>query len=212
MANAQVELQKTWVSLGWAAGIINTQQRDSILFQLNIKGISPPLGGEATAVEYSGYADMKSNGFVLGKASLKELEGVKAELVAVVKLAIQLTTQDFTVFDGLRTLKEQQQHVKNGTSQTMKSKHLDGLAVDLVPWVNGKAVWDWDKIYAIAFAMDEAATKLGFANKIRWGGAWDRVLSDFGGSPAAYKKECEAYAARHPGKDFLDGPHFEWVG
>lgn len=153
-----------------------------------------------------------SSGFVLGKASLKELEGVKAELVAVVKLAIQLTTQDFTVFDGIRTLKEQQQHVANGTSQTMKSKHLDGLAVDLVPWVNGKPVWDWNAIYPIAWAMDEAATKLGCADKIRWGGAWDRVLADFGNDLDDYWKECEAYAKRHPGKDFLDGPHFEWVG
>ena len=167
---------------------------------------------KAAAIEYSGYADLKSNGFVLGKSSLKELEGVKAELVAVVKLAIQVTTQDFTVFDGIRTLKEQQQHVANGTSQTMKSKHLDGLAVDLVPWVNGKPAWDWDRIYPIVFAVDCAATKLGFADKIRWGGAWDRVLADFGGLESDYKKECEAYAKRHPGKDFLDGPHFEWVG
>lgn len=164
------------------------------------------------ATEYSGLAQVKSNGFVLGKASLKELEGVKAELVAVVKLAIQMTTQDFTVFDGIRTVKEQQQHVANGKSQTMKSKHLDGLAVDLVPWVNGKAVWDWTKIYAIAFAMDQAATQLGCADKIRWGGAWDRVLSDFGNDLDDYRKECEAYAKRHPGKDFLDGAHFEWVG
>src|SRR3546814_9290907 len=60
--------------------------------------------------------------------------------------------------------------------------------------------------------MDQAATELGLASKIRWGGAWDRVLSDFGGSIDSYREECEAYAKRHPGKDFLDGPHFEWVG
>src|SRR3546814_15285791 len=93
-------------------------------------------------------------------------------------------------------VKEQQQHVANGTSQTMKSKHLDGLAVDLVPWV-GKPVWEWDRIYPIAFAMDQAATELGLASKIRWGGAWDRVLSDFGGSIDSSRAECEAYAKRH---------------
>src|SRR3546814_1367694 len=60
---------------------------------------------------------------------------VKPELVATVKRAIEITIQDFTVFDGIRSVKEQQQHVANGTSQTMKSKHLDGLAVDLVPWL-----------------------------------------------------------------------------
>ena len=152
---------------------------------------------------------VRDSGFKLGAASLKELEGVDSLLVSVVKLAITITEQDFTVYDGIRTVKEQMTHVKNGTSKTMQSKHLDGLAVDLVPWVNGKPVWDWKRIYPIAFAMDRAATLLGFADLITWGGAWDRKLSDFGGSPEAYKRETELYADRHPGKDFLDGPHFE---
>src|SRR3546814_17290907 len=94
------------------------------------------------------------------------------------------------------------------SSDVCSSDLLDGRAVDLVPWV-GKPVWEWDRIYPIAFAMDQAATELGLASKIRWGGAWDRVLSDFGGSIDSYREECEAYAKRHPGKACLDGPHFE---
>lgn len=148
----------------------------------------------------------------LGKASLKELAGVKVELIAIVNLAIRITTQDFTVYDGLRTLKEQQAHVKAGTSKTMQSKHLQGLAVDLVPWINGKPVWDWDGCYKIAQAVDAAATHLGFANQIRWGGAWDRVLGDFGSAQdwLAYDREVIAYGKR-TGKSFVDGPHFEWL-
>jgi peptidoglycan L-alanyl-D-glutamate endopeptidase CwlK len=151
------------------------------------------------------------NNFKFGAASSKELLGVKAELVQTVRLALTLSTQDFCVYDGIRTLKEQQLHVTNGTSKTMKSKHLDGLAVDLVPWINGKPVWDWKGCYRIAHAMDLAATELGFAGNIRWGAAWDRVLSDFGGDLGSYEQESRLYAERHPGKDFLDGPHFEWV-
>lgn len=147
--------------------------------------------------------------YVLGAGSLKELAGVDSRLVAVTKLAISISTQDFCVYDGIRTVKEQAAHVKAGTSQTMESKHLDGLAVDLVPWVNGGPKWDWDLIYPIALAVDEAATKLGVANLIRWGGAWDRKLSDFGGNAKAYFNECQAYQQRHPGKDFIDGPHYE---
>lgn len=150
--------------------------------------------------------------FKLGAASLKELEGVHQGLVDVVKLAIRITTQDFTVYDGIRTVKEQANHVKNGTSKTMKSKHLEGLAVDLVPWINGRPVWDWTGCYKIAHAMDCAATHLGYADKIRWGGAWDRVLSDFGGNPDHYEDEVQEYMRRHAGPDFLDGPHYEWVG
>ena len=149
------------------------------------------------------------SGFVFGKASRKELEGVNVDLVRCTTLALQYSNQDFCVFDGIRSYKEQADHVRNGTSQTMQSKHLQGLAVDLVPWVNGGPLWDWEKIYPIAQAMDRAATELGLANRITWGGAWDRKLSDFGGDSAAYKKVAELYCERHPGKDFIDGPHFE---
>lgn len=156
------------------------------------------------------------SGFRLGIRSLTELEGVKPELVTCVKLAITLSIQDFTVFDGLRTDAEQKLHVEKGVSKTLKSKHLKqadgfGHAVDLVPWVDGKPVWNWNLIWPIAHAMDQAATKLGLAEHIRWGGAWDRRLSDFGGDVYAYKAECAAYSTRHEGSDFLDGPHFEWV-
>lgn len=150
------------------------------------------------------------SGFKFGATSEKELIGVKAELVACTRRALELSTQDFMVFDGIRSIEEQRRHVANGASKTMKSKHLDGLAVDLVPYVD-KPTWDWKLIYPIAYAMDQAATELGIAGNIRWGGAWDRTLADFGGSLEMYKRECELYAIRHEGKDFLDGPHFEWV-
>ena len=39
----------------------------------------------------------------LGEKSLKELVGVDPRLVAVVKRAIELTEQDFSVHDGIRT-------------------------------------------------------------------------------------------------------------
>ena len=42
--------------------------------------------------------------FKLGTKSLKELDGVHADLVAVVKRAIQLTVQDFSVHDGIEEL------------------------------------------------------------------------------------------------------------
>lgn len=149
------------------------------------------------------------SGFVFGKTSEKELIGVNEALVRCTRLALQHSTQDFMVFDGLRTKEEQLQHVQNGTSKTMKSKHLDGLAVDLVPWIGGKPVWDWNGCYRIAMAMDYAATMLGIAGRITWGGAWDRRLSDFGGDEKDYKKAVEDYKKRHDGPDFIDGPHFE---
>src|SRR5690606_27957563 len=82
----------------------------------------------------------EKSGFVFGKYSLKELEGVKTELVLLARRALELSIQDFCVFDGLRTAKEQAALVAKGASQTMQSKHLKGLAIDLVPWINGKPV------------------------------------------------------------------------
>lgn len=154
--------------------------------------------------------------FSLGKNSISLLAGLKPEMVQIVKRAIQLTTQDFNVYETLRSPMRQQEMVAKGTSKTLKSKHLrqaDGFAhaMDLVPWINNALAWDWDGCYKIALAVDLAATELGFADNIRWGGAWDRVLSDFGGNVDAYKKEVELYRSRHPGPDFIDGPHFEWV-
>lgn len=158
---------------------------------------------------------LRSN-FKLGEKSLAELEPVHPQLAACVKLAIGISAVDFRVNQGRRTLEEQKTAVAEGHSRTMKSKHLlqaDGhaWAVDLVVLINGQVSWEFKQYAAIAFAMDKAATALGIAQHIRWGCAWDRVLSDFGGTADAYLKEASAYAARHAGSDLLDAPHFEWV-
>ena len=78
-------------------------------------------------------------GFTLSQRSLDKLEGVHDDMVRVVKKAIDLTKVDFGVICGLRTIEEQEALVAKGASQTMKSKHLDGLAVDLMAYVGGRA-------------------------------------------------------------------------
>lgn len=189
-------------------------------------GDKPPLGqikatlGDSAQVKVntaSVGATRELQLYKFGMGSLKEQEGVHPILLAVANRAIQITTQDMVFYDGVRTLKEQTANVKKGVSKTMNSKHLpqkDGYshAMDLVPYINGKPTWDWEGCYRIALAVDQAATEQEVAHLITWGGAWDRRLSDFGGDVTAYKREVEAYAARHPGKDFIDGPHFELTG
>jgi peptidoglycan L-alanyl-D-glutamate endopeptidase CwlK len=162
----------------------------------------------------------KHSNFRFGKGSENELVGVHPGLVAVTRLALDMSAQDFVVYEGVRTLKAQVNNVHAGVSKTMHSKHLiqaDGFshAVDLVPYMNGRPTWDWDGCFRIALAMCDAALTQGVAHKLTWGGAWDRRLSDFatlGGSLkiADIKAAVEAYKTRHPGPDFLDGPHFEW--
>lgn len=162
-----------------------------------------------------------ASGFVLGEKSRAELVPIRPELRACVELAIGYSPVDFRVNQGERTIEEQRVAVNTGHSRTMHSKHLrqpDGWvwAVDLVTLVNGVINWEFNRYAGIAWAMDKAATELKIASHIRWGCAWDRVLSDFNGDVKQYLAEAEAYAKRfraaNPGKTALsDAPHFEWV-
>lgn len=108
--------------------------------------------------------------FKLGATSLARLKGVHPDLVKVVKRAIELTKQDFTVLEGLRSKERQKQLVAKGASKTMNSYHLTGHAVDIAPLVNGQVTWDWKYYHPLAAVMKAAAKELGV--NITWGGDW----------------------------------------
>jgi peptidoglycan L-alanyl-D-glutamate endopeptidase CwlK len=181
---------------------------DSI-YKLSVSAIQP-AAPQAPPIELTAHK------FSFGTVSTERLQHVVATLRNCALAAIEISAVDFMVMQTIRTETEQAAAVKAGHSRTMHSKHLpgpDGLAraMDLGAWVGGKVVWTEDCYADIAFAMDRAATSLGLAKHIRWGAAWDRVLSDFGGTHDAYLTEARAYAQRHAGSDLIDMPHFEWV-
>lgn len=142
----------------------------------------------------------------LSMKSLSRLQGVKPELVAVVKRAIELTTQDFAVLEGLRSKATQAAYVAKGASQTMNSYHLTGHAVDLVPYVNGTISWDWKYFYPIAKAMKQAAKELGV--KLEWGGVWGQDMQAYD-DPQKASADYVASRKRIGKKAFIDGPHFQ---
>ena len=117
--------------------------------------------------------------FKLGTTSMLRLKEVKPILRKVVERAIQISTVDFLVSEGKRTLKRQTELYAQGRTSpgkkvtwTMNSKHLTGDAVDLVPFVDGKADWnDLKKFDEVYKAMMAAAEELGV--KLRYGGDWD---------------------------------------
>lgn len=150
--------------------------------------------------------------FVIGGASRAKLQGVHPQLVKVVELAITYTPIDFGVHDGLRSIETQREYVRRGVSKTMDSKHLaqaDGFshAVDLVPYIAGQLRWEWQPIYMIGQAVLRSARELGVL--LTWGGVWDRVSSALPQSAESLKREVAAYCVRHPGDDFIDGPHWQ---
>lgn len=152
--------------------------------------------------------------FVLGTKSRANLLGVHPRLVSVVELAITYTPVDFGVHEGLRTLERQKAYVAAGVSRTLNSKHLKqadgyGHAVDLVPYIDGQLRWEWPPIYHIAAAVRKASIDVGV--ELVWGGVWDRTTSELSYSADGIKRDVAEYCKRHPGPDFLDGPHFQLV-
>ena len=146
-------------------------------------------------------------GYKLSKGSLSKLQGVDERLVTVVKYAIGVTKQDFSVICGMRTFSEQQELVRKGASQTMKSKHLDGNAVDLMAYCNGGR-WELNLYDEIADAMKEGAASCDV--KLRWGAAW--TIDDIGEFEGTAENAMNSYIdtrrsqSRRP---FIDAPHFE---
>lgn len=106
----------------------------------------------------------------LSKKSRDRLAGVHQDLVKVVERTIEITEIDFVVLEGVRSKTRQEQLVKAGASQTMRSRHLTGHAVDLGAYVAGSVRWDWPLYHKLAVAVKQAAAELQVP--IEWGGDW----------------------------------------
>lgn len=133
--------------------------------------------------------------YVLSARSRRNLEGVHPKLVSVVRRALELTDQDFTVVEGLRSLETQKVYVAKGVSKTMKSYHLKqkdsyGHAVDLYPYYDDSVQVDapFHRYQMIADAMLKAAKELGVV--VTWGADWDRD-------------------GRTSDHSFIDSPHYQ---
>ena len=154
--------------------------------------------------------------FRFGTSSLAHLNHVHPTLAEITTAAIGVSSQDFSVTEGCRSLTQEKLNVAAGVSRTLNSQHLiqpDGFAhaVDLVPYVDGRTQWLWDHIYPIVRAMKQACLDKHFdPRKIRWGGVWDRRLDTLDTtSDESIAKAVHDYTVRHKGSDLLDGPHFE---
>ena len=117
---------------------------------------------------------------MLNTRSMANLTGVHPDLVKIVKLAAANAVTEFIVTEGVRTLVRQKELVAKGASQTMRSRHLTGHAVDLAAMIGGEVRWDWPLYGLLAHQMKDAAAALKIP--LEWGGDWT---------------------------SFKDGPHFQ---
>lgn len=116
----------------------------------------------------------------LNKSSLAKLQGVHPDLVRVVKRVAATCPIPFIVTEGLRTMERQKQLKAAGATTILKSRHLTGHAVDVVPLLEGKPRWDWPLYHKLAPYFWAAAKAENVP--IEWGGLW---------------------------KSFPDGPHWQ---
>jgi histidinol phosphatase-like PHP family hydrolase len=148
--------------------------------------------------------------FKLSSRSMKKLKGVNEGLVAVVKDAIGITKVDFGVTFGLRTLEEQKKLYESGRSQTMKSKHLEGRAVDLVAYFGSDISWELNVYDDICDAMAEAARKNDVA--IKWGAAWSEGdIREYAGTAEDAMNAYVDLRRSEGRRPFIDAPHFEMM-
>lgn len=119
-------------------------------------------------------------------ASRKRLAEVQEPLRRVMnEVAKDYRDPLFTITEGMRTLDRQRELVAMGASQTLKSRHLTGHAVDVAIWLKTEdnqlvLRWDWPLYVNFAQLVMEKAKAL--AVPVVWGGGW---------------------------KTLKDGPHFE---
>lgn len=148
------------------------------------------------------------------KSRAKIAEGLAPDLVRCLNFAIEITAQDFCVWEVARTRERQAQLVAAGASRTMVSYHLPDAngrvhAVDIVPWIGGGPRWIEAPGLVVARAMHRAVRK--FDVDVTWGGCWDRPFEAL--DALALDDEIDAYVARmkaHTGKKpLIDIWHFQ---
>ena len=124
--------------------------------------------------------------YILGAKSLENLKGVNPILIEILERALEISSTradgvDFTIIStaGIRTPEQQNRLFKEGVSKAdgynKISKHQTGDALDVVPYLNGRASWDEKELLKVAVCMLQASKELGY--NLKWGGFW-RTFED----------------------------------
>jgi peptidoglycan L-alanyl-D-glutamate endopeptidase CwlK len=127
-----------------------------------------------------------------GRRSLTRLHTCHPTLIALFESAIEGAPSDMTVLCGHRGKAAQDAAYRSGASTLPwpRSEHnqTPSLAVDVAPWIDGAASWDWAHYYPLAehikatWATLPPEIRAGW--RLEWGGDW---------------------------RSFKDGPHWQIV-
>jgi len=123
--------------------------------------------------------------FKFGKNSLKKLSTCEDDLQLIAHESLKISTVDFGIGEGHRTLKRQKELYDKGYSRidgiSKKGKHnfSPSKAFDIYVYVSGKPKLAYDKMHLayIGGVILTVANKLLndglISHKVRWGANWD---------------------------------------
>jgi peptidoglycan LD-endopeptidase CwlK len=136
--------------------------------------------------------------FCLSKLSRDRLQSVPSDLVRVVERAIQITTQDFRVQEGLLTRESQPSWLRAAPDHALAASHRPRRRY-WSRWMAARSAGNGKT------TMQAAARELGVP--VRWDGCWGSLftIETPADSFADYVAACRATGQ----KPFLDRPHFE---
>lgn len=120
--------------------------------------------------------------YKFGTRSLDKLCNVDYDLQSVMQAAIDTGIMDFSITEGHREEAIQDKYFESGKSKVKwpngKHNKIPSEAVDVVPYINGKASWNKLHCCILAGIILACAARLGVS--VRWGGCWSGNFEDVG--------------------------------
>lgn len=111
--------------------------------------------------------------FTLTDADRGYLVGVDARLVQLAERLAEVSPISFRITEGVRTLERQKALYVDKKTKTLKSKHLTGHAIDIVPIVAGKVSWEWKHYTPLIKTAKAIARDMGLRVKFGYDWGWD---------------------------------------
>jgi peptidoglycan L-alanyl-D-glutamate endopeptidase CwlK len=132
------------------------------------------------------------------ESQAKLRDGLSPELVRAASFAIEVTEQDFCIWETKRSMQRALAlEAANASHAGARSHHVPDAAgvvhaLDAVPWIAGGPRWITAPGLVVAKAWHRAARK--FDIPITWGGVWDRELAAL--DPTCLEQEHIDYLTR----------------
>ncbi len=148
---------------------------DIVLARILLQDVSNAIASLRRLLGTQPRPEPEDSGFRLGTRSLKRLQGVHPDILAVTHYAIRVSTIDFGIprTGGVRSSETQDRLTAAGKSRAKYPRHVTGHAVDIAALdpQTGKSTWEPGIVLQVHEAFRKAAAALDVP--LRWGGDWN---------------------------------------